>query len=225
MHIYLAKSSWFESTDFASVMFDDVGCSRRHQCPQCGLSNPTPSLSFVDSLWPREAIWLYINPFITDPGNGLSPVLSKAIASTNADLLSIGPLETFFCITVIKVKAFSFKKMHLNMSPEKCCPFCSGLNILTQWGWVTHLCVSKPTIIGSNNGSAPGRHQAIIWTNAGILLIWTLGTNFSEILSKKVENFVCKMLAILSRSQCVKLIMNLIYCIHTYLHIHSVVPS
>ena len=31
---------------------------------------------------------------------------------------------------------------------------------------------------------APGRRQAIIWTNAGILLIRTLGTNFSEILCK-----------------------------------------
>ena len=27
-----------------------------------------------------------------------------------------------------------------------------------------------------------GRRQAIIWTNAGILLIGTLGTNFSKIL-------------------------------------------
>ena len=35
MHINLAKSSRFESNDFASVMIDDVGCSRRHQCPQC----------------------------------------------------------------------------------------------------------------------------------------------------------------------------------------------
>ena len=34
MHIYLAKSSRFESTGFASVMIDEVGCSRRHQCPQ-----------------------------------------------------------------------------------------------------------------------------------------------------------------------------------------------
>ena len=38
------------------------------------------------------------------------------------------------------------------------------------------------TIIGSDNGLSPGRHQAIIWTNDGILLIGTLGTNFSEIL-------------------------------------------
>ena len=53
---------------------------------------------------------------------------------------------------------------------------------LTRWGWVTHICVSKLTIIGSDNGLLPGRHQAIIWTNAGILLIGPLGTNFSEIL-------------------------------------------
>ena len=48
---------------------------------------------------------------------------------------------------------------------------------------MTHICVSKLTIIGSDNGSAPGRRQAIIWTNAGILLIRTLGTIFSEKLS------------------------------------------
>ena len=29
-----------------------------------------------------------------------------------------------------------------------------------------------------------GQHQAIIWTNAGILLIKTLGTNVREILSE-----------------------------------------
>ena len=52
----------------------------------------------------------------------------------------------------------------------------------THWGRVTHICVSKLTIIGSDNGMSPGRRQAIIWTNAGILLIGPPGTNFSEIL-------------------------------------------
>ena len=61
---------------------------------------------------------------------------------------------------------------------------CLGLNVLIHWGRVTHICVSNWTIIGSDNGLSPGRHQAIIWTNAGILLIRTLGTNFSEILSE-----------------------------------------
>ena len=46
---------------------------------------------------------------------------------------------------------------------------------------MTHICVSKLTIIGPDNGLSPGQCQAIIWTNAGILLIGPLGTNFSEI--------------------------------------------
>ena len=54
--------------------------------------------------------------------------------------------------------------------------------ILTHWGRVTHICVSKLAIIGSVNGLSPDRRQAIIWTNAGMLLIVTLRTNFNEIL-------------------------------------------
>ena len=50
--------------------------------------------------------------------------------------------------------------------------------VLTHWGRVTHICVSDLTSIGSS----PGRRQAIIRTNAGILLIRPLGTNFSEFL-------------------------------------------
>ena len=56
------------------------------------------------------------------------------------------------------------------------------LYLLTHWGRVTHICVSKLTITGSDNGLSPDLRQAIIWTNAGLLLIGPLGTNFSEIL-------------------------------------------
>ena len=47
---------------------------------------------------------------------------------------------------------------------------------------MTHKCVSDLTSIGSDNGLSPGRRQAIIRTNAGILLLRPLGTNFSEFL-------------------------------------------
>ena len=53
---------------------------------------------------------------------------------------------------------------------------------LIHWGRVMHICLSKLTIIGSDNGLSPCEHQAILWTNAGILLIGDLGINFSEIL-------------------------------------------
>ena len=56
---------------------------------------------------------------------------------------------------------------------------------------MTHICVSKLTTIGSDNGLSPGRRQAIIWTNDGILLIRILGTNLSEILSE-IQSFSFK---------------------------------
>ena len=42
--------------------------------------------------------------------------------------------------------------------------------------------------IGSDNGLSPDRHQAIFWTNAGILFIRPLGTNISESWFK-ISNF------------------------------------
>ena len=55
---------------------------------------------------------------------------------------------------------------------------------LTHWSRETHICVSKLTIIVPDNGLSPGRCQAIIWTNTGILLTRNLGTNFSEIINE-----------------------------------------
>ena len=81
---------------------------------------------------------------------------------------------------------------------------------LTHWGRAKHICASKLTRIGWDNGLSPGRSQAIIWINVGLLPIETLGTNFSEIFSEMhfiqentFENAVCEMAAVLSRPQCV----------------------
>ena len=68
------------------------------------------------------------------------------------------------------------------------------------------------TITGPDNSLSPGRRQAIIWTNAGILLIGHLGTNFGdffiEIKAFSLTNLYlnvssAKAAAILSRPQCV----------------------
>ena len=83
---------------------------------------------------------------------------------------------------MVKPEILTFKvKLDLegqSQSPPK------TIGILTHWGRVTHICVGKLTISGSDNGLSPGRRQAIIWTNAGIFLIGALGTNVSEILIK-----------------------------------------
>ena len=77
---------------------------------------------------------------------------------------------------------------------------------------MTHIWVSKPTSTGSDNGLSSGRCQAIIWTNAGILLIGPLGTNLSEISAKFIYFHWRKCIwkcrlengGHLSRPQCVK---------------------
>ena len=52
--------------------------------------------------------------------------------------------------------------------------------ILTNCGRVTHICVSKLNIIDSDNELSPRPWHAIIWTNAGILIIRPVGTKFIE---------------------------------------------
>ena len=62
-------------------------------------------------------------------------------------------------------------------------------------------------VIDSDNGLSPGRRQTITWTDADLLSMGQVGTNFSEICIKIVifslknvaENVVCEMAAILSR--------------------------
>ena len=111
---------------------------------------------------------------------------------------------------LIKIQLFFLLTMSLKIWPAKCHSHCfniddggldrwhNRLRFLTHWGRVTHLCVDKLTIIGSDNGLSPERRQAIIWTNAGILIIGPLGTNFSEILSE-IHTFSLQKIRLKSR--------------------------
>ena len=94
-------------------------------------------------------------------------------------LVSLAFTIRFFDISINRytpnVRISAVGRYFTTTTPEKC-------EELTHWGRVPHICVSNLTTIGSVNGLSPGRRQAITWTNAEILLIGPLGTNFSEIL-------------------------------------------
>ena len=62
-----------------------------------------------------------------------------------------------------KIHNYAIGNSYLGHSPS--------FDLLTHWGRVTHICVSELAIIGSDNGLSHGRRQAIIWNNAGLLLI------------------------------------------------------
>ena len=80
---------------------------------------------------------------------------------------------------------------------------------------MTHICGGKLTIIASDIGLSPERRQAIILTNAGILLIGPLETNFSEILIE-IQTFSLKKIRLkMSSAKCCSFRLGLNVLIHT----------
>ena len=77
----------------------------------------------------------------------------------------------------------------------------------THWGRVTHICVSKLTIIGSDNGLSPPSHYRnqcwnIVSSNLRNGLQWNPRRNsFIFILENAFENVVCDMASVWSRPQ------------------------
>ena len=99
------------------------------------------------------------------------------------------------------------------------------------WHLIFKWVAGKIINIDSDNGLVPIRCQAFIWTNAAILLIGLLGTNFSEILinsyifknfqENTFENVVWKMATILSQPQCVNIECQLSSSTNGYQGIYS----
>ena len=78
---------------------------------------------------------------------------------------------------------------------------------------MTHVCVSKLTIIGSDTALSPGRRQAMIWTDAGISLIGPLWTNFNKILIEIHTFLFSKMYLKMSSVKC-RLGLNVLIHLH-----------
>ena len=68
-----------------------------------------------NSLRPSDAVCLS-EVTIIGSDNGFPPSWHQHIIRTNAEILLIGPLGTYFSAIVIEIYTFSCKKMHLKMS-------------------------------------------------------------------------------------------------------------
>ena len=158
------------------------------QCTNLHFGGNTSLITVSSTQWQFPLVIFYIQcQFRIIQGLGMVITASVDSLAPNDAKPSIGR------ILAEKLRQFSLKVLRLPMMPYHL--FGPDYIIqnrrrsrvisrwrLTHWGRVTHICVSKLTIISSDNGLSPRRRQAIIWTNAGILLIGRLGTNFSEIL-------------------------------------------
>ena len=75
--------------------------------------------------------------------NGLLPDQCHVITWTIAGILLIGPLGTNFSEILIKIRTFSFTKIHLKTLSVKQRPFCLGINVLRQLvAWCIKFCNS-----------------------------------------------------------------------------------
>ena len=100
-------------------------------------------------------------------------LLPDGITWTNVDLSSLRSSDVNLMAISFEISQPSVTKISLKIIFLRVYWNFPGTNELTHWGRVTHICVSKLAIIDSD--------KAIIWTNAGILLIGPLGTKLNEI--------------------------------------------
>ena len=63
--------------------------------------------------------------------------------STTPIAYSLGPINNQIQWNFIEIHTFSFKKMHLKMSPGKWQPFCLGLNVFIMYKKISYQKVSS----------------------------------------------------------------------------------
>ena len=118
-----SKSSW-DSQNFGDVnMVLKMAHFHKASRPQWVKSSP------------KCRIYASMNWVSIGLANDLSPVLRRAINSTNIDLFLIKHISVEFRIKIrIKIQNFSFMKMCMKTSPAQCPPFFHA-----GWGWLIHM--------------------------------------------------------------------------------------
>ena len=96
-----------------------------HHIQHCGGWGSITIWFWVNSS-PHSASYTSVNQVSIGSDNGLSPIWCQASISTNAKILSIGPLGTNFSEILIRIQNLSFTKMNLKIWSSKWWPFCPG---------------------------------------------------------------------------------------------------
>ena len=114
----------------------------------------------LDLIEPEWRIWASVNCTTTGSDNGLSPGRRQAIILTNAGILLTGPLATKLSEILFQIRMFSFKKMHLKMSPGKWRPPFSASIVKWFAYWSRALMGDKHWLARNGGGVGMG---LILW--------------------------------------------------------------
>ena len=101
---------------------------------------------------------------------------------------------------------------------------------LMHWGRVTHICVSKLTIIGSDNGLLLSHYLNQCWnvvnSNLRNKLQWNLKRNSCIFIQENAfQNVVCEMASILCRPQCVNAFGTITFSVPQMIKYVSMLPK
>ena len=117
------------------------------------------------SLWAIGVIWWHRY------GSTLAQVMAHCLMapSHDDDLSSVRSSDIHLKAISQRIPQPSITKFSLKMTSLKFIKNSQGqpMRLTHNLSWVTHICVSKLTIIASDNGLSTGRRQAIIRTNVG----------------------------------------------------------
>ena len=139
------------------------------------------SHSSAPDVWPQQKLFLIFLAssarFVENVKGSFTEALRYMYASVNfviidsddetitriyAGLLSIVTLTNKWHWKLNRIMLiFYFRETHLNMSFVQVRKFSTGFRVLPHWGRVMHICVSKLTIFGSDNGLSPTRQTII----------------------------------------------------------------
>ena len=105
-------------------------------------------------------------------------ILGYKLTNGGQDLSSSGKNELLIQLVRTEFSPLFFNKSFLKnhkfyLSEKAKLPVWDKWTLIFFYLWTSsdaYICISILTIIGSDNGLSPGWCQAIIWTNAGILL-------------------------------------------------------
>ena len=140
-------------------------------------------------------LWTFDAKFVTLPTSATVPSW-RAKVETMADAMTpcLASASAATVLTLQNKRVIACKgegcQFAIVANDWKCCTYTSSKINRRVKGFnsLTHLCLGKLTNISSDNGLSPGRRQAFLWTNTGLLAIGPLWTHFSEF-SIKIQRF------------------------------------
>ena len=179
-HPCIAKSYRFESTDFVSVMIDDIGCSRCHQCPRCGHTDIILKVVVKISSY---------HGLVQDCSNSSVLAMELLQSYAKSSLYTSIPMDSPDTVLISNIQ-WDMGLVHWGICATgllnieiKCINFNKGSSYIydpTHWDSPATVLISNTQCISLMMAAdilVPGHRQPPCWINLDYTIIWIISYN------------------------------------------------